>query len=86
MLKNGHKVESAKNEVAFLALIKSVIIKSLVSGDKSVRIVLEVDSPTDEVLQSINRVHIADKQIAVGLAEVKGNPVFANGKKQCGIN
>jgi hypothetical protein len=59
-----------ENKVAFLALIKSVVIKSLVSGDKSVRITLDVDSPTPEMLRAINGVHIADKQIAVGLAEV----------------
>jgi hypothetical protein len=64
-------MKSKENKVAFLAIIKSVIIKSLVSGDKSVRVVLEIDSPTNDVLQSINGVHIADKQIAVALAEVE---------------
>ena len=61
-----------ENKCAFLALIKSVNIRSLVSGDKSVRITLEVDNPNKETLKSINDVHCADKQIAVGLAEVKG--------------
>ena len=60
-----------ENKVAFLALIKSVVIKSLVSGDKSVRITIDVDSPTAETLQALNAVHIADKQIAVALAEVR---------------
>ncbi len=59
-----------ENKVAFLGLIKSVVIKSLVSGDKSVRITIDVDNPTDEILRAINQVHIADKQIAVALAEV----------------
>jgi len=60
-----------ENKVAFLALLKSVVIKSLVSGDKSVRITLEVDEPSEEVLNALNRVHFADKQVAVGLAEVE---------------
>jgi len=60
-----------ENKCAFLALIKSVNIRSLVSGDKAVRITLEIDSPTAATLKAINDVHYADKQIAVGLAEVK---------------
>jgi hypothetical protein len=63
--------QAPENKVAFLAILKSVVIKSLVSGDKSVRLTLDVDNPTPEMLQAINHVHIADKQIAVGLAEVK---------------
>ncbi|MCK9571620.1 hypothetical protein M0R72_21900 [Candidatus Pacearchaeota archaeon] len=59
-----------ENKVAFLGLIKSVVIKSLVSGDKSVRLTIDVDNPTDEILRAINQVHIADKKIAVALAEV----------------
>jgi hypothetical protein len=59
-----------ENKVAFLALIKSVAVKSLVSGDKSMRIVLDVDSPTQEIVAAVNMVHQADKAVAVALAEV----------------
>ena len=61
----------SENKIAFLALIKSVRVKSLCSGDKGAQIVLELDNPTTETLNKINRVHIADKQIAVALAEVR---------------
>lgn len=59
-----------ENKVAFLGLIKSVVIKSLVSGDKSVRLTIDVDNPDQATINSINQVHQADKQIAVALAEV----------------
>jgi hypothetical protein len=60
------------NKATFLAMVKSVTIKSLVSGDKSVRIVLDVDNPDADTLQAINNVHQADKQVAVAMAEVVG--------------
>lgn len=59
-----------ENKVAFLGLIKSVVIKSLVSGDKSVRLTIDVDNPDQATINSINQVHQADKQVAVALAEV----------------
>jgi hypothetical protein len=58
-------------QVSFEALIKEVRIKSLVSGDKAMRIVLEVDSPSDKLISGINELHRADRQIAVGFVEVK---------------
>ncbi len=59
-----------ENKVAFLGLIKSVVIKSLVSGDKSVRITIDVDSPSQDLVVQLNRVQIPDKHIAVAFAEV----------------
>jgi hypothetical protein len=59
-----------ENKVAFLGLIKSVVIKSLVSGDKSVRLTIDVDNPDQATIHAINQVHQADKQVAVALAEV----------------
>jgi len=55
----------------FEALIQQVTIKSLRTGDKSVRITLEVDSPDNDLLDNINRLHKADKLVAVALAEKK---------------
>jgi hypothetical protein len=60
----------SENKVAFMAMLKSVVIKSLVSGDKSVRLTIDVDNPDQATIHAINQVHQADKQIAVALAEV----------------
>lgn len=60
-----------ENKVAFLGLIKSVVIKSLVSGDKSMRLTIDVDNPDQETIAAVNLVHQADKNVAVALAEVR---------------
>lgn len=57
------------DKVGFEALIQEVKIKSLRTGDKSARITLEVDAPSDELLDSINRLHRADKLVGVAIAE-----------------
>ena len=56
-------------KVAFEALIYEVRTRSLRSGDKSVRIVLEVDSPSEKLLEGVNRLHRADRLIGVALAD-----------------
>lgn len=56
-------------KVGFEALIQEVKIKSLVSGDKSARITLEVDSPSDSLIDNINRLHRADRLVGVAIAE-----------------
>lgn len=56
-------------KVGFEALIQEVKIKSLRSGDKSVRITLEVDSPSDKLLSSLNGLHRADRHVGVAIAE-----------------
>lgn len=51
---------------AFEALIKEIKNKSLVSGDKATRIVLEFDSDKKlDILNSLNELHYADKNITV---------------------
>ena len=59
-------------KVGFEALIQQVAIKSLRTGDKSARITLEIDSPSDDLLDSINRLHRADKLVGVAIAEGEG--------------
>lgn len=54
---------------AFPALIKSISVKSLVSGDKSMRIILEIDSPADDLLDGLNRLHRADELVEVVIAK-----------------
>ena len=56
-------------KVAFEALIKEVKALSLVSGDKSARITLQVDSPSDDLMKSLMELHKPDKLVAVGIAE-----------------
>jgi len=58
-------------KIAFEALIKELNIKSLVSGDKQARVLLEISSPSDEVIDAINRLQRADRFVAVALAEIK---------------
>jgi len=52
--------------IAFEAMIKAINNKSLVSGDKATRVILEFDS-TDGllILNSLNQLHQADKNVMV---------------------
>ena len=53
-------------KVAFEAMIKEIKNKSLVSGDKATRIVLEFDSNEKlDVLNNLNELHQADRNITV---------------------
>ena len=57
-------------KIAFEAQIKEIKNKSLVSGDKSTRIVLEFDSDNKlEVLNSLNEIHHADRSVAVVITD-----------------
>ena len=52
--------------VAFEAMIKAINNKSLVSGDKATRVVLEFDSDKKlDILNSLNELHQADKNVTV---------------------
>jgi len=55
-------------KVAFKALVKKVSIKSLVSGDKQVELLLQF-LPTDDILNTINKLHKADENIMVVLMD-----------------
>ena len=52
-------------KAVFLALIKQITSKSLVSGDKSARVILEFDAPSDELMDSLNRLHKGDGLVKV---------------------
>lgn len=54
---------------AFEALIKEVKTKSLSTGDKSVRILLEIDSPEKGLVAKLDEVHDATRRVAVAIAE-----------------
>jgi len=59
-------------KVAFEAMIKAINNKSLVSGDKATRVILEFDSNKKlDVLNSLNELHQADKDIMVVIMDKK---------------
>ena len=58
-------------KVAFTALIQEVRIKFLRTGDKSMRITLEVDNPKDELIEGLNRLHRVDGFVGVAIVEGK---------------
>ena len=63
---------SPQLKVAFEAMIKSIQNKSLVSGDKATRIVLEFDSSDKtQILNILTELHRADRTEAVAKAEIE---------------
>jgi hypothetical protein len=57
---------------AFPALIKSISIKSLVSGDKEGEIRL-LFRPNDILLDGLNRLHKADEEVMVAIVDLAEN-------------
>jgi len=55
-------------KIALEALIKQLNVKSLVSGDKEARLILQF-LPTDDILDKINRLHKADSSIMIVLID-----------------
>jgi hypothetical protein len=60
------------DQVAFDALIKSISVKSLVSGDKEGEIRFRF-LPTDELLNGLNKLHRADAEVSVGIVAISAN-------------
>ena len=59
-----------QTRIAFEALIKDIHSRSLVSGDKATRVVLEFDSGNEtEILNALNRLHRADCEVMVVISE-----------------
>jgi hypothetical protein len=60
--------------VGFEALLKSLESKSLVSGDKCTRVVLEFDSSDAlQLLNDLNALHSAEKLVAVAISDGTAN-------------
>jgi len=57
--------------VGFEALIQEVKVKSLRTGDRSMRITLEIDAPADALIAMLGRLQRADKFIGVAFAETE---------------
>ena len=73
--------------VAFEAMIKDINNKSLVSGDKATRVILDFDSSKKtEVLNDLNKLHQADTNVMVVIMDKESmeNLAFAvkNNKEQ----
>jgi hypothetical protein len=64
---------------AFPALIKSISVKSLVSGDKEGEIRLRF-LPTDEVMDALQRLHRADEEVMIAIVDPAEN---ISGIQQC---
>lgn len=63
-------------EIAFEALIRKIENKSLVSGDKTTRLTLDFDSNDKlDILNSLNELHYADRNIMVVLMEKKDSKI-----------
>ena len=61
----------AVRKVGFEALIKEVKAVSLVSGDKGARVILQIDNPSDSLMDNLNRLHRPDRFVGVAIAEKK---------------
>jgi len=59
------------NTAGFEALIQQVAVKSLRTGDRSMRITLEVDSPSDELIATLGTLQRADQLVGVAIAETE---------------
>jgi hypothetical protein len=71
---------------AFPALIKSISVKSLVSGDKEGEIRLRF-LPTDDLLDGLNRLHHADEEVMVAIVDliehtIKNNAIHKGKKRE----
>lgn len=61
-------------KVGFEAAIVDLHVKRLASQDKSLRLILEVDYPKDELVDTLNRLFKADSDVAVAIAGIPKKP------------
>jgi hypothetical protein len=62
--------------VGFEAAIVEMKVKRLVSQDKSLRLTLEVDQPSDELVDALNCLFKGDASVGIAIAEKeKDKPV-----------
>ena len=59
--------------VEFEVLIKEIKIKSLISGDKQARLLLEFNAENDELMANINKLHKADNTVKITIEEISFN-------------
>ena len=56
-------------KVGFEAAIVEMKVKRLVSQDKSMRLVLEIDNPADDLVNDLNKLFKGDASVGVAIAE-----------------
>ena len=56
-------------KVGFEAAIVELKVKRLVSQDKSMRLVLEIDNPADDLVDDLNKLFKGDASVGVAIAE-----------------
>ena len=56
-------------KVGFEAAIVEFKVKRLVSQDKSMRLVLEIDNPADDLVDDLNKLFKGDASVGVAIAE-----------------
>ena len=59
------------NRIGFEALIKEVKTKSLATGDKSVRVLLEIDNPPKGLVAALDELQDPINRVGVAIAESK---------------
>ena len=58
-------------KVGFEAAIVELKVKRLVSQDKSMRLVLEIDNPADDLVNDLNKLFKGDASVGVAIAETE---------------
>jgi hypothetical protein len=62
---------SERDSVEFSAILKKLEVKSLVSGDKGGRLILEFNIYDDELISQINRLMKADAECNIAIDEIR---------------
>lgn len=57
-------------EVSFSALIKSITIKSLISGDAEGQLILRF-RPTEEIMNKLNAIYKPDEEVMIGIVRIE---------------
>jgi hypothetical protein len=58
-------------KVGFEAAIVELKVKRLVSQDKSMWLVLEIDNPADDLVNDLNKLFKGDASVGVAIAETE---------------
>jgi hypothetical protein len=61
-------------KAGFQAWFKELKVKSLVSGDRSARLMLDIDNPPDDLLSDLNRLQSPTEQVAVAIVSEDAEP------------
>jgi hypothetical protein len=65
--------------IAFTARIKEMNVKSFVSGERGLRLIIEKDNPDHSLIASIDELHSGTTEVAVAISEL---PQAASGAEK----